>query len=443
MRIAIVGTGISGLASAWLLGQRHDVTVYEAEPRLGGHSHTVDMPWQRGSVPVDTGFIVYNQRNYPNLTKLFDHLAVPTQPSDMSFAVSMDGGRLEYAGNSLATLFAQRRNLLRPSHHRMLWDIMRFNRDGKRFLMDGGEDGTSLAAFLERGRYGRPFRDRYLLPMAAAIWSSSLARMGDMPAATFLRFFDNHGLLSIDHRPEWRTVSGGSRVYVDRLASQSRNTVRLGSPVAILRRSSTGVEVIDWRGGSVRFDRVVLACHADQALAMIQRPSAEEESVLGAFRYQTNRAVLHRDPALMPKRRSVWSSWNHLSIQGQPAAAPAATTYWMNRLQGIDPACLALLSLNPPFEPTADRVVAEFTYDHPQFDAAAIAAQKRLGEIQGRDRLWFCGAHWGHGFHEDGLVSGLRVAAALGVSPPWWPTVEPLRGAAAWTMPERAAASPA
>jgi predicted NAD/FAD-binding protein len=443
MRIAIVGSGISGLSCAWLLGQRHDVTVYEGEPRLGGHSHTVDMPWQGGSVPVDTGFIVYNERNYPNLTRLFHHLAVPTRPSDMSFAVSIDGGRLEYSGSSLGTLFAQKRNLIRLSHHSMLFDIVRFNRDAKQFLAVDDRGSTTLARFLDHGRYGVAFRDHYLLPMAAAIWSSSLEAMGDMPAGRFLRFFDNHGLLSIDDRPEWRTVSGGSRVYVDKLAAGLDFRVRLGTPVTALRRSGTGVEVRDGQGGSDRFDQVVLGCHADQALRMIEEPRPAERSILGAFRYQTNRAVLHRDPALMPRRRSVWSSWNHLSAKGQSKTAPASTTYWLNRLQGIDPECLALLSLNPPFEPAADRVVAEYRYEHPQLDGPAMAAQARLTEIQGRDGIWFCGAHWGYGFHEDGLVSGLRVATALGVSPPWWPRVEPLRGATAWTMPERAAAGPA
>jgi predicted NAD/FAD-binding protein len=361
----------------------------------------------------------------------------------MSFGVSIDGGRLENTGNSLASLFAQKRNLLRMSHHRMLLDIVRFDRVAKRFLAYDNHGSATLAQFLDHGRYGMAFRDHYLLPMAAAIWSSSLAAMEDMPAGRFLRFFDNHGLLSIDDRPEWRTVNGGARVYVEKLASGFDCRVRLATPVAALRRSGTGVEVRDTRGGVDRFDQVVLACHADQALQMIAKPRPAERSILGAFRYQTNRAVLHRDPTLMPRRRSVWSSWNYLSVKSQSKAEPASTTYWLNRLQGIDPKCLALLSMNPGAEPAAHRVIAEFAYDHPQLDGAAVAAQARLGEIQGRDRLWFCGAHWGQGFHEDGLVSGLRVAASLGVAPPWWPKVEALRGATGWTMPERAAASPA
>jgi predicted NAD/FAD-binding protein len=442
MRIAIVGSGISGLSCAWLLSQRHDVTLYESEPRLGGHSNTVDMPRQGGSVPVDTGFIVYNERNYPNLTRLFQHLAVPTRPSDMSFAVSIDGGRLEYAGNSLGTLFAQKRNFLRMSHHRMLADIIRFNRNAKRLLAADGHGSGTLARFLDDGRYGAAFRDHYLLPMAAAIWSSSLSAMEDIPAGRFLRFFDNHGLLSIDDRPMWRTVSGGARVYVQKFAAGLGSRVRLATPVDALRRSGTGVEVRDKRGGRDHFDQVVLACHADQALQVIEEPRPAERSILGAFRYQTNRAVLHRDPTLMPRLRSVWSSWNYLSSKGQSKAAPASTTYWLNRLQAIDPQCLALLSMNPIAEPAADRVVAEFTYDHPQLDGTAVHAQTRLREIQGHDRLWFCGAHWGQGFHEDGLVSGLRVAASLGAAPPWWPKVEVVCGATAWTMPDRAAASP-
>ena len=443
MRIAIVGTGISGLACAWLLGKRHDVVVYEAEPRLGGHSHTVNITWRDRSIPVDTGFIVYNERNYPNLTRLFDHLAVPTKASDMSFGVSIDDARIEYAGSSIGALFAQKRNLLRPSHHRMLWDIVRFNRDAQRFLAGQDQTSVTLGEFLDEYGYGPAFRNHYLLPMAAAIWSSSLAAMHDMPAWNFLRFFDNHGLLSIDDRPEWRTVCGGARVYVERLAKGMRDRVRLATPVVALRRSMAGVEVRDAGGQSDHFDQVVLACHADQALRLIEQPRPAERTILGAFRYQTNRAVLHSDPVLMPRRRSVWSSWNYLSTNGQSKTEAACTTYWLNRLQGIEPECLALVSLNPLVDPAAERIVAEFQYDHPQLDGPAIAAQSRLGEIQGRDRLWFCGAHWGHGFHEDGLVSGLHVAAALGVRPAWWRKVEPLPTAAGWTLPERAAALPA
>jgi predicted NAD/FAD-binding protein len=438
MRIAVIGTGISGLACAWLLNQRHDVTVYEAEARLGGHSNTVGLPWRGRRVPVDTGFIVYNERNYPNLTRLFAHLDVATRPSDMSFGVSIDRGRFEYAGSSLAGLLAQPANLARPRFHGMLRDIVRFNREARRFLADPCDRESTLGAFLVERGYGAWFKRRYLLPMGAAIWSASVDGMQDFPARTVLQFFDNHGLLSIDDRPEWRTVAGGSRAYVERLAAALRR-VRLATPVLAVRRTAGRVEVIDGRGRAI-FDQVVLACHADQALALIEQPSLVERAVLGAFRFQRNRAVLHTDPALMPKRRAVWSSWNYLASE-DACETKVSVTYWMNRLQGIDPDCLALVSLNPLHEPAPERVIAAFDYAHPQLDLASIAAQKRLRMIQGHNLLWFCGAYWGHGFHEDGLRSGLSVAADLGVAPPWQQVLA--RGGSCRTMPAAAAACPA
>jgi predicted NAD/FAD-binding protein len=442
MRIAVIGTGIAGLGCAWLLSQRHAVEVYEAEPRLGGHTNTVDVPWRGRQVPVDTGFIVYNERNYPNLTKLFDHLAVPTHASDMSFGVSLDGGRLEYAGDSLGGLFAQKRNLLRPGFHRMLRDIQRFNRDAMSYLADPLREEVSLGDFLAVRGYGEAFCCHYLLPMGAAIWSASVDGMRAFPARNFLQFFANHGLLSINDRPAWRTVTGGAGVYVAKLSASYADQIRLATPVVAVVRSLDGVEVVDARGGRERFDQVVLACHADQALALIERPSAAERSILGAFRYQVNRAVLHQDASLMPRRRKVWSSWNYLASSETPDGMKVSVTYWLNRLQGIEPECLALVSLNPLRAPAPERVLGEFVYDHPQYTAESVAAQGRLGEIQGRDRLWFGGAHWGYGFHEDGLRSGLQVAAALGVAPPWWPTVAAIRRHAPRTMPEQAAAMP-
>jgi len=444
MRIAVIGTGISGLGCAWLLSQRHAVQVYEAVPRLGGHTNTVDVPWRGQQVPVDTGFIVYNEPNYPNLTKLFAQLAVPTHASDMSFGVSLDDGRLEYAGGSLGCLFAQKRNLLRPGFHRMLYDILRFNRDATSYLADPLRRQVSLGDFLAVRGYGTAFCRHYLLPMGAAIWSASVDGMRAFPAHSFLQFFANHGLLSIDDRPAWRTVTGGARTYVEKLSASYADQIRLATPVVAVVRSLDGVEVIDARGGRERFDQVVLACHADQALALIERPSPAERSILGAFRYQANRAVLHQDASLMPRRRKVWSSWNYLASSAPPDGMPdgmkVSVTYWLNRLQGIEPGCLALVSLNPLRAPAPERVLGEFVYDHPQYTAESVAAQGRLAEVQGRDRLWFCGAHWGYGFHEDGLRSGLQVGAALGVAPPWWPTVTPIRRHAPRTMPEQAAA---
>ncbi|MEM7024695.1 MAG: FAD-dependent oxidoreductase [Pseudomonadota bacterium] len=440
MRIAVIGTGISGLACAWLLNQRHTVTVYESEARLGGHSNTVMMPWRGGTVPVDTGFLVYNEHNYPHLTQMLAHLGVPSKASDMTFGVSVDGGRFEYAGGTL-TMFAQPSNLARPRFHGMLRDILRFNRDARRFLAESGGREPSLGVFLEDRGYGEWFRRRYLLPMSAAIWSASLDGMLDFPARSLLQFFDNHGLLSYNDRPQWRTIVGGSKTYVEKLAAPLQGRVKLSTPAVAVRRISGGVEVIDGRGGRTIFDHVVLACHGDQALRLIERPDPIERTLLGAFRYQANHVVLHRDPNLMPKRRAVWSSWNYLATSDEEAKV--SVTYWLNRLQGIDPECLALVSLNPIREPDPASVVARFDYDHPQHDMGSIAAQRRLAEIQGVHRLWFAGAHWANGFHEDGLRSGLAVAAGLGVAPPWEPGLaRPWQGSPQ-TLPETAAAGAA
>jgi len=442
MRIAIIGAGISGLGCAWQLHGRHEITLFEAQDRLGGHSHTVDVPGRDGPLAVDTGFIVYNEPNYPNLVRLFAALGVPTHASDMSFGVSIDGGRFEYSGRSPRGLLAQTGNLASPTFQRLLVDILRFNRDGRRFLAGPAAPDLTLGAFLAEGRYGETFRRGYLLPMGAAIWSASLDGIAAFPAAAFLRFFANHGLLTVNGQPAWRTVTGGSRVYVERLAAPFAHRIRAGVPVAAVRRCGEGVEVVDAHGRRERFDHAVLACHADQALALIERATPAERSVLGAFTYQTNRAVLHRDPGLMPKRRAAWSAWNYLAASTGGEGERVSVTYWMNRLQGLDPECPVFVSLNPLREPATESIAGAFRYDHPQYTRATLEAQARKGEIQGRDRLWFCGAHWGWGFHEDGLASGLEVAAALGCPPSWWQHPAPLAriASAACTMPLPAAA---
>jgi predicted NAD/FAD-binding protein len=424
LRVAVVGSGISGLSCAWLLARRHEVTLFEAEARLGGHSHTVEVPSAGGAaVPVDTGFIVYNEPAYPNLTALFRHLDVPTRASDMSFAVSLDRGALEYAGTDLRGLFAQRRNLLRPRFWRMLAELLRFYREAPHDI--AACDEMSLDAYLDARGYGRAFRDDHLYPMGAAIWSSTAAQVGDHPFGAFARFCQNHGLLQLSGRPVWRTVDGGSREYVRRLTQDREAAFSLQREAAVtaLHRDAQGVRLRtgaeDW---TAPFDQVVLATHADQALALLAHPTPAERAMLGAFRYSRNVAVLHRDPACMPRRRAVWSSWNYLASR-QPGALPTVT-YWMNRLQphlpqGPDAPPL-FVTLNPPVPPRAEHLLRTEVYEHPLFDAAAIAAQRRLWRLQGHQRTWFCGAYFGAGFHEDGLQAGLAVAEALGgVRRPW------------------------
>lgn len=418
MKIAVVGSGISGLASAWLLAREHQVTLFEAGDYLGGHTHTVDVTVDGMTHPVDTGFLVCNQRTYPNLTALFRLLGVDTVASDMSFAVSLDEPDLEWAGSSLATLFAQKRNLARPGFWRMLQDILRFNRE----TTAADLPDATLGAYLAANRYSAQLRDWYLLPMAAAIWSCPTQTMLDYPLATFVRFCRNHGLLQVFDRPQWLTVKGGGREYVKRLAAAIPD-IRLGTPVQGVMPYEDGCIVDLPDGNFERFDQVVLACHSDQALALLGRDaSAEERAVLGAIRYQPNRAVLHTDVALLPRDRRVWSAWNYMaggSDSGPRGRRPVSVSYLINQLQPLPFAAPVIVSLNPHREPRPETVIGDYDYAHPLFDVAAIAAQQRLHEIQGRRGLWFCGAWGGYGFHEDGLKSALAVANGLGVRAPW------------------------
>ena len=420
LRIAVIGTGISGMAAAWLLSRRHDVTVYERAERIGGHSHTVDVAHGAHVTPVDTGFIVYNEATYPNLTALFAHLEVPTERSDMSFAVSLDGGRLEYSGNA-AGLFAQKRNIFSPRFWSMLTDIQRFYREAPADLTVLDELHTTIGDYLAMRSYGAAFRDDHLLPMAGAIWSAPPETMLGYPAASFIRFHDNHGLLRISNRPPWRTVSGGSRSYVERLTASYRDRIALGVGARRIRRFADRVSVADAAGRIESYDHVVVASHADEALGLLEDAGVEEHALLGAFRYSRNLAILHGDAELMPKRRAVWSSWNYI---GPPAGAEpvngCTVTYWMNRLQNISAPPSLFVTLNPQRAPDPRTIVATQTYDHPIFDAAANRAQRSLWSLQGRRRTWFCGAYFGAGFHEDGLQAGLAVAEALGrVRRPW------------------------
>ena len=417
--IGVVGGGIGGLAAAWLLDQRYEVTLLERNAYVGGHTNTLTVDHPAGAFPVDTGFMVFNDRNYPLLCGLFDHLGVTSYPTTMSFAASLDGGRVEYAGSDLNGLFGQRSNLLNPKFLWMLAEILRFNREAKAFLERRALDRLSLGEFLERGGYSERFAAHYLLPMAAAIWSCPTQQMRAFPFLSFARFFNNHGLLDLSNRPEWRTVTGGSQAYVRRLLDQMRGTVRTAAEVQRVRRTADGVEVETLQGERLVFDNLVLGCHGDEALAMIEDPSPVERELLGCFRYQRNRVYLHQDPALMPRRRRVWSSWNYLRGPGVAPTGAVTVTYWMNSLQDLPPDQDCFVSLNPVEPPRADRVIARMEYDHPVFDTAAIAAQGRMHEIQGRSRLWFSGAWLGFGFHEDGLRAAVDVAGGLGVSVPW------------------------
>jgi len=419
--IAIVGTGISGLACAWLLSSRHRVTVYESADRVGGHANTATVRTEGGLVPVDTGFIVYNERTYPNLTALFSHLGVATQASDMSFAVSLDGGRMEYAGTDLGGLFAQPRNLLRPRFWGMLRDLLRFYRAAPRDLERLERELGSLEAYLDAGGYGAGLRDDHLLPMSAAIWSCPPADALQHPAAAFLRFCRNHGLLQVSDRPVWRTVTGGSREYLARLSERFAGHIRASRPVLAVERLDEGVRVRS-AGGAHVYDDVVLACHADQALRLLAaNATVGERTLLGAFRYTRNIAALHSDASFMPRRQRVWASWNYLGpSDADIARRPPCVTYWMNRLQRLPGEADYFVTLNPLYPPRPGSLLRTETYEHPVFDAAAIRAQRRLWDLQGQGGVWFCGAHFGAGFHEDGLQAGLAVAEQLGgTRRPW------------------------
>ncbi|HEY4066733.1 MAG TPA: FAD-dependent oxidoreductase [Burkholderiaceae bacterium] len=415
--IAVIGSGIAGLSAAWLLAKTQRVVLYEADGRLGGHSHTVEVERPGGPIAVDTGFIVYNEAAYPNLSALFAHLGVPTKPSQMSFAVSLDDGALEYAGTDLRGLFAQRGNLVNARFWSMLRDLLRFYREAPRDAPTIGM--MPLDDYLDHRGYGRAFRDDHLYPMAAAIWSAPAATIGRYPTEAFVRFCANHQLLTLSQRPLWRTVDGGSREYVRRMARAIGAGVRLGSAATAVLRSAEGVQVVTGDGRAPqRFDEVVIATHADQALRLLPDAGRDESRLLGAFAYSRNRAVLHSDPQLMPRRAAVWSSWNYLADRSRRDAL--CVSYWMNRLQGIDDATPLFLTLNPMQEPRAEHLVRVEHYEHPIFDAAAIRAQDELWSLQGQRRSWFCGAYFGSGFHEDGLQAGLAVAEALGgVRRPW------------------------
>ena len=422
-RIAVIGGGIAGLASAWLLSRRHRVTLFEAGDYVGGHTNTIDIAVEGHRHPIDTGFLVFNDRTYPNLCALFACLGVASVESEMSFGVSLAEPEIEWAGSDLGTVFAQRSNLLRPAFLGMLSDILRFNRETTRMAAEGDAPPVSLGDYLAAGRYGSAFRDWYLLPMASAIWSCPTRTMLDYPLATFARFCHNHGLLQIFDRPRWRTVAGGGREYVRRILDEL-DDVQVATPVLGVDRRPDGVW-LRCRDGAERFDEVVFACHSDQTLAILGAgASLDERRILGAVKYQPNLALVHTDTALLPRRRKVWSAWNYLAGAGRPDERPVSVSYLINRLQPLPFETPVVVSLNPFTEPARDKLIRRIEYAHPVFDQAAVDAQAALPTIQGCQRSWFAGAWTGYGFHEDGLKSALVVARALGAEIPWQPSAE-------------------
>lgn len=411
MKIAVVGSGISGLACAHYLSEAHEVTVFEAGSRIGGHTATVDVQLGARRYAVDTGFIVFNDWTYPNFIALLDELGVPSQPTSMGFSVADPVSGLEYAGANLDTLFAQRRNLLSPGFIGMVRDILRFNRESIADLEQGTlPAGETLGDYLARNGYGERFREHYLVAMGAAIWSADCDAITDFPAEFFLRFFKNHGLLSVKNRPQWRVIKGGSRQYLRPLCARFAERIHTSSPVdSIIRLPQGGVE-LRVNGEKLRFNQVVIAAHSDQALAMLEQPTALEQEILGAIPYQKNDVVLHTDERMLPRNRKTWSSWNYTLTD---SSRPAVVTYNMNILQGISAPETFCVTLNNSDAINPHKVLGRFQYDHPVFSLPGMAAQARWHEINGVADTWYCGAYWHNGFHEDGVVSALRVAQAL------------------------------
>jgi len=413
-KLAIIGAGITGLAAAWLLRDTYDVTLYESEPRAGGHADTQTVTLDGQQVAVDTGFIVFNNVNYPHLVKFFDALGVPSHESTMSFGVSKHNASFEYAGGDLKQLFAQPSNFLRPRYLKMLGDIIRFNREAPALLL--GNSLESLGEYLAENKYSVGFAEDYLLPMGAAIWSASVEGMKAFPARNFVRFFVNHGLLKITDRPQWRTVTGGSKTYVAKVL-RHLSQIRLATGVRAVTRDATGITVRTEHGTDTHA-HVLFCTHDDISLRLLADPTAREATILGAIKFQDNQMVLHQDVALMPRRKLAWSAWNYIS-QGDDHDEKVCLTYWMNALQGMKTREPLLVSLNPRIAINPNKILFEKTYRHPQFDASAMAAQAHLPEIQGGQNTWFAGAWTNWGFHEDGISSAVKAAAGLGVQPPW------------------------
>jgi predicted NAD/FAD-binding protein len=412
-RVAVIGSGISGLAAAYLLSRRYEVHLFEKERRLGGHTHTVVVDDPGGAVALDTGFLVHNDRTYPNLVRLFRELGVATRTSDMSFAVACRGTGLEYSSRGPAGFFAQPSNLLRPAHFRLLGEILRFNREAPALLRCVDGAAITLGEFLDERRFGDDFRHQYLLPMASAIWSASPEAIRAFPALTFVRFFDNHGLLGLASQPTWKVVVNGSHTYIPRLTAPVGGRIVRNARIDAIHRGESGVLLTFLDRPPAAFDEVVLACHGDQVLPLLARPTDAERAVFGRFATATNTAWLHTDASVLPSRRRAQASWNYL-LAGDPGAPPAVT-YDLNRLQRLATRARYCVTLNPSAPIDAARVIGRYVYRHPLYTLDAIRAQARWADVSGIHRTHYCGAYWGYGFHEDGLNAALRVAAALGV----------------------------
>lgn len=407
MRIAVIGSGIAGNVAAWHLCREHDITVFESQGHVGGHTHTHDVVMQGQHYTIDTGFIVFNDWTYPHFIALLDELDVPSLATDMSFSSRCEASSIEYNGSSLNGLFSQRSNLLRPAFHAMIRDILRFNREARELLYTGSDE-LSLGQYLSENRYGRLFIHNYIIPMGAAIWSTDPRRMLDFPARNFVRFFDNHGLLNIKDRPQWRVIKGGSREYVTKLTAPFRDRIRLNEGVISVKRLPTHVEVRTSSGSVERFDYLFIASHSDQALAMLSDPTPSERAVLGSIPYQKNEVVLHTDTTLLPRRRRTWAAWNYLRRNSNEQDR-VSLTYNMNILQRLQAPETFCVTLNDTDNIDPEKIIARMQYDHPLFTSAGIAAQRHHASINGDRRTWYCGAYWRHGFHEDGVVSALNA----------------------------------
>jgi predicted NAD/FAD-binding protein len=416
MKIAIIGSGVSGLSAAYLLNNSgHQITVFEKNDYIGGHARTIDISHQGKKNAVDTGFIVFNYRNYPLLTGLFNHLQVTVEKSDMSFGASIENGWFEYGTQNLKALIAQKRNFFRWQFYKMIFDILKFNRNAKFFL----DSNITLGECLKKLNIGRWFKEYYLLAMGGSIWSTPTTGMLDFPARTFIRFFDNHGLITINDQPQWYTVTGGSKEYIKKITNDFRDKILIKKLVKKIVRNENQVLVYDEQNNFYEFDKVIFACHSDQALKIIENPSEDEVSILSSIKYQTNKIIVHSDSNFMPKNKSAWASWVYLNNAKNDDKKNVCLSYWMNRLQNIDVDFPIIVTLNSELRPESSKIFDEYTFEHPVFDEGAIQAQEKIYMIQGKNNSYFCGAYLKYGFHEDGFASGVSVAEMLGANIPW------------------------